>query len=303
MSIAVIINPRSANGRTAALWARVRGCLSQPVEVFETSAPGHAIELTAAALRNGARTVVAVGGDGTINEVVNGFFDGTKPIAPNAALAIIPHGTGSDFRRSLKLPSDEKKATDVIERGSWCNVDVARVIYTSMDGASAVRYSINLTSFGMGGAVAARANRSSKLLGGRISFLIATLRTALEYSARNVTVVLDDTTTVRQRITNVAIGNGQYHGGGMWVCPRASLEDGRLDVTFIRQLSLFSLVRSLPYLYNGKIQEHPAVELHTARRVEARSDEITLIEIDGEPLGKLPILIEVVPHAIRVLTP
>jgi YegS/Rv2252/BmrU family lipid kinase len=303
MSIVAIINPKSANGKTAQLWSRVRKYLSQPVEVLETKAPGHAIELTATALRGGAQMVVAVGGDGTINEVANGFFDGNRSISPNATLAIIPHGTGSDFKRSLKLPDDEKQVVEIIERGDSRAIDMARVRYTSMDGTMAVRYSINVTSFGMGGAVAARANRSSKALGGRVSFLLATLSTALQYSGRNISITLDDTKTIRQSFTNVAIGNGQYHGGGMWVCPRASLDDGSLDITLISELSLFTLVRSLPLLYNGRIYDHPNVEFHRAKRIEARSEETTLIEIDGESLGKLPILVEVAPQAIRVLIP
>jgi diacylglycerol kinase family enzyme len=172
-----------------------------------------------------------------------------------------------------------------------------------MDERPAVRYFINLTSFGMGGAVAARANRSSKALGGKVAFLIATLTTAFQYAGANVQLILDSAKTIEAKIMNVAVGNGQFHGGGMWVCPLASLEDGLLDVTLIRHLSIPTLVRSLPLLYNGQIYKHPKVEFYQARQIEARSQETTLIEIDGEPLGKLPIRISLVPKAIRVLIP
>ena len=104
-------------------------------------------------------------------------------------------------------------------------------------------------------------------------------------------------------MTNVVVGNGQYHGGGMWVCPRASIDDGVMDVTLIRDLTLFELVKSLPALYNGRIYEHPKVESYRAKQVHAVSDDLALIEIDGEPLGRLPIEISVLPGAIRVLLP
>lgn len=303
MSIAAILNPKSANGKTAHAWARLRQHFPGPVEVFETKAPGHAIELTAAAIRKGARTIIAVGGDGTINEVINGFFEGDQLTAANVTLGIVPHGTGSDFRRILKIPTDARQAAKVIQAGKSQAVDVARVAYTTVDGKPAVRYSINLTSFGMGGAVAARANRSSKAFGGQMSFLLATLATTLNYGGKRVTLRLDNSETIMATVTNVAIGNGQYHGGGMWVCPRASIDDGLLDVTVIRYLPIPELVRGLPMLYNGKIFDHPKVTFNRAKRVEAWSEDTTLIEIDGEPLGKLPIDVSIIPKAIRVLIP
>ena len=298
MSVVAILNPKSGSGKSSA-----RRYLPGGVDVLETKAPGHAIELTAEALRRGAKTIVAIGGDGTINEIVNGFFDGDRLINPEAVLAIIPHGTGSDLRRTLKLPSDEKEAADLIRHGTPRPVDMARVRYTALQGKPASRYSINLTSFGMGGAVAARANRSSKHFGGRMSFLTATLTTAIRYRGKPVRLKLDGAEPIDVSVMNVAIGNGQYHGGGMWVCPGALLDDGLLDVTIIRAMTLPRLVTSLPMLYNGKIYTHPDVTSHRAKRVEANSTETTLIEIDGEPLGRLPIEVTVMPAALRILLP
>ena len=301
MRTVAIVNPKSANGKSAEVWARVRAHLPGPVETFETKAPGHGIQLTAEAIKGGAQIVVAVGGDGTINEVVNGFFEAEQLISTDAALAIIPHGTGSDFRRVLNLPLEYKKAATVIHRGTPRMVDLMKVRYTAQNGTGALRYSINITSFGMGGAVAARANRSSKALGGRISFLIATLQTALAFAGNSITLTLDGSKTINAKVTNVVVGNGQYHGGGMWVCPRASIDDGVMDVTLIRDLTLFELVKSLPTLYNGSIYGHPKVESYRAKQVQAVSEDLALIEIDGEPLGRLPIEISVLPGAIRVL--
>ena len=149
----------------------------------------------------------------------------------------------------------------------------------------------------MGGAVAARANRSSKALGGQFAFLAATLQTALTFSGNSVTLRLDESKRIEAKITNVAVGNGQYHGAGMWVCPGASIDDGLLDVTVIRYLSLLELARNLPALYNGRIYSHPKVQSHRVKVVHADSREPALIEIDGEPLGRLPIEVSVLPFS------
>ncbi len=290
--IVAIVNPQSGSGKAAESWAKVRACLPGEVDTFETRAPEHATELTRAAIKRGARTIVAVGGDGTLNEVVNGFFENEREISHEVRLGIVPHGTGSDFARILNLPVDEKKTAAVLHHGNPQLVDLLRVRYTAMDGSPALRYSINVTSFGMGGLVAARAKRS---------YLIAMLQTALTFRGNSVTLGIDATSAVKEKITNVAIWNGQFHGGGMWSCPGASINDGFLDVTVVRYLSLFEMLKGIPTLYNGSILTHRKVRAYRGNRVEATSAERVLIEVDGEPLGRLPVEISLVPHAIRVL--
>lgn len=292
--IVAIVNPRSGNGKAAQTWARVKAFLPVNAETLETKRPGHAIELTRSAIKTGAKTVVAAGGDGTINEVVNGFFEGEREISHEARLVIIPHGTGSDFAKILNLPGDERKAAAIIHHGEAQMVDLLKVRYTNADRSASVRYSINVTSFGMGGMVAARVKRS---------YLFATLHTALQFRGNSVTLTIDGMDSVAERILNVAVGNGQYHGGGMWACPGASIDDGFLDVTVVRYLSLFELLKGIPTLYNGAILTHPKVKGYRAKRVEATSNETVLIEIDGEPVGRLPVEISIVPKAVRVLIP
>jgi diacylglycerol kinase (ATP) len=292
--IVAIVNPNSANGKAFDAWSRVRAFLPVDAQEFVTRSRAHATELTRAAIKSGAKTIVAVGGDGTVNEVVNGFFEDEREISDEVRLGIIPHGTGSDFARILNLPGDEKKAAAIFQRGTPKFVDLLKVRYTRPDGSTAMRYSINLTSFGMGGVVAARVKRS---------YFIATVRTALRFRGEVITLNIDGTEPIQERITNVAVGNGQYHGGGMWSCPSASINDGVMDVTVVRQLSLFELVKGIPTLYNGGILTHPKVQAYRTKRLEANSKETVLIEIDGEPLGRLPIEISIVPSAIRVLIP
>ena len=269
----------------------------------ETEAPGHATTLARNALDRGIRTVVAVGGDGTINEVVNGFFDGERAVAPDARLGIIPSGTGSDLRRTLQLPSEDASLATILRAGLAQSVDVMKVRYTTPSGAPALRYGINIVSFGMGGLVAARAKESSRPLGGRAAYLAATLRTALTFAGRGVRLTLDSAPTIEATITNVAVGNGQFHGGGMWACPAARLDDGLIDVTLVDHLPLWELIRALPALYTGRVLEHPKVWSHRVTRLEADGREPCEIELDGEPVGRLPMEVVVMPHAIRVLVP
>jgi diacylglycerol kinase (ATP) len=292
--IVAIVNPNSGHGKSAGAWTKVRAFLPGHVEEFMTRSRGHALELSRTAIKAGAKTVVAVGGDGTVNEVVNGFFENEREISHEVRLGIIPHGTGSDFARTLSLPLDPKRAAAVIHPGEPKLVDLLKVVYTTDEGLPSLRYSINITSFGIGGIVAARIKRS---------YLLATLQTVFTFRGNSVRLHVDGMSTLEGRISNVAVGNGQYQGGGMRLCPAASISDGLLDVSVIRYLSLLELLRGIPMFYNGKILTHPKVKTYRAQHVQATSAETVLIEIDGEPLGRLPIEIWIVHKAIRVLMP
>lgn len=300
------MNPRAAGGRTVRVWAALRAeaeAALGPLQEYETRAPGHAIELARAALRQGCRTVIAVGGDGTAGEAANGFFEAGAPVAPGAALGLIPQGSGSDLRRTLGIPLDAGAALEIIRRDAVRKIDVARVSFQTPEGKPGTRYALNMIGFGMGGAVAARANRSSRFLGGRLAFQLATLLTGLGFGGRTVRLSLDAGPARRLRISNIAAGNGQFEGGGMWMCPRAAPDDGWLDVSIVHYLPPLELLRALAFLYNGKIYEHPKAEFHRAARLEATADEETLIEVDGEPVGRLPVEISVLPRALTVYVP
>ncbi len=304
--IAVIVNPRSAGGRTARVWKSLRSQMESrlgPLEAWETRAPGHATELARAALAQGCRTVIAVGGDGTISDVVNAFLANDRPVASEAALGIIPQGSSSDLRRSLGLPLEEEAALEILRRGRIRSIDLMRVRFRTADGTNAQRYGINVTSFGMGGAVAARFNRIPKWLGGRLSFQWATFSEMLRFRGRRVALSLDDGEPQELFISNIAVGNAQFHGGGMWVCPRAAVDDGQLDLTVFRYFTFWELVRDLRFLYNGKVYEHPKVSFHRAAHLTATADEPTFIEVDGEPVGQLPLEITVLPRALPVYVP
>jgi YegS/Rv2252/BmrU family lipid kinase len=247
--------------------------------------------------------LIAVGGDGTVNEVVNGFFEGERIISPESVLGIIPQGSGCDLRRVLGIPLDEPGALKVIQQGRVKRIDLEKVSFETPQGSRGLRYGVNITSFGLGGKVAARANRSSKILGPSLTFQLATLLTTLTFRGNTVRLELDGEPARQVKISNIAVGNAQFHGAGMWVCPRAVVDDGLLDVTVIRYLSPWEVVGSLGRLYDGRLLEHPKVESYRARHVNATSEEPTWIEIDGEPVGKLPVEITVLPRALSLYVP
>jgi diacylglycerol kinase (ATP) len=171
-----------------------------------------------------------------------------------------------------------------------------------MDGTPVSRYSVNIASFGMGAVVASRVNLSSKLFGRKLSYVLALLRTAMTFSGNSVTISSDSATVIEAKVTSVAIGNGKYQGGGMVMCPRAVMDDGLLDVTLIHFLSVPELIRNLPLLYKGGIYTHPKVQFLRVTSLRADSKEPVLIEIDGEPAGRLPVEISVLPRAMRIVS-
>jgi len=300
-----ILNPRAAGGRAAKHWPRIARILAARLGAVEprfTAHPGHATQLVRRALMDGSDLVIVVGGDGTINEAANGFLSNDEPINPAARLGIIPLGTGGDFQRTLRLPSDFEQAANVISGRDVLPIDVGVAHFTGPNGRPAERYFVNLVSFGMGGAVSVRAKNFLTPLGGKIAFLYATLAVFLTYGAKRVRLTLDGEPLPNElKITNVAIGNGRYHGGGMHPCPLALLDDGLLEVTTIGHLNMFELIRDLPVLYSDDIYKHPKVNHYRAKTVLAEASDTTLIELDGEAVGSLPLEARILPRCLPVL--
>ncbi len=307
---AVILNPRAAGGRSAKqlplIERELNRRLDHPVDVLLTERPGQAADLTRKALTEGCDLIVAVGGDGTANEIVNGWFteETDQPIRPEARLGFIPIGTGCDLRRTLNVPRDIGAAAEVIARGRAWTIDVGKASLVSHDGAPISRYFVNVVSFGMGGDVSVRAKNFLSDLSGKAAFLYATAAVFFTYRGKRVRLTLDGQQLPEALdVTNVAVGNGRYHGGGMHPCPRAAMDDGLLEVTTIRHLTTFEFIRDLPVLYSDDIYRHPKVDHYHATRLRAESEEITRIEIDGEGLGMLPLEIELLSARLRVLVP
>jgi YegS/Rv2252/BmrU family lipid kinase len=244
----------------------------------------------------GARLVVAVGGDGTLNEVVNGIA------GRDVDLATIPLGTGMDFGRTYRIPTGFDDAVAVALRGEPRTIDAGRVSYRTWAGEDAERWFANVGSVGMSGAVAQRANGMSKALGGRVTFFYALTRVFLAWQNTDVTVTFDGGER-RGKMHDVIVANGVWHGGGMMLAPDARPDDGVFDVVLIGDVSKADFVTTAAKLYKGKHVGHPKVEVIRAARVTVDAVERLPIELEGEQVGTTPATFEVVRGALRVRVP
>lgn len=300
-----IVNPYSANGATGREWPTILKAVKaqfDSVTVEITAGPGDATRLTRKHLMNGSDVIVSVGGDGTLNEVVNGFMDADGPIRRDARLGFLPNGTGCDLARSVPIPGSLEESLAVIKDGRSRLIDIGRLEYLDHSGKASSRFFHNITSFGIGGEVVERVNRNSKRFGPFFSFIWSTLITIFRYGKKEIKLRLDDGPEETHTVWNVAVANGRYHGGSMLVAPDALIDDGLFQITLIGDLALPEVFRYLPKLYDGTIKEIEKVRTSVGRKVQAASTERVLLDVDGEQPGVLPATIEIVPGAIRLLT-
>jgi YegS/Rv2252/BmrU family lipid kinase len=307
----VIVNPSSAGGQTRARWPRIEGELREAFgqsaelgsfrHVF-TERGGHATELARDALVGGASLVIAMGGDGTLNEVVNGFFDAEgAPVRPGAAVGLLPAGTGGDFSRSVDAPRAIRDAAARIAAATPRPIDVGRIAFLDNDGKKQIRHFINVCSFGISGVVDRFVNRSSKALGGKVGYFLATVRATLAYKNARVRISFDDREAEEQAVYCVAISNGRYFGGGMKIAPKAEIDDGLFDVVTLGDVAPARILVEGTRIYGGNHLDLPYVSSTRARKVRAESarGEEVLLDVDGEQPGRLPATFEVLPSAIH----
>jgi diacylglycerol kinase (ATP) len=301
----VIVNPAARNGAVGRAWDELASkiaALGLDPETLHTERPGHASELVRAGLRGGPRLVVAVGGDGTVNEVVNGFFDGDVPLSPQSELAIVPIGTGRDGVRTYGISGKPDRAIALLADGDTRTIDLGRATYTSHGGAEESRLFLNIASCGLSGAVAERANRTSKRLGGTPAFLWATVATFARWKNVPFRVTMDD--EQRELVANnTIVANGRYFGGGMHIAPGAKPDDGQLDAIIFGDVGRLDLALNMHRLYRGTILRHAKASHRLARVVSVETARPLPIEIDGEQPGVTPVRFEVVPGALRLRVP
>ncbi len=304
----LIANPAAAGGRVGREWdtmiPEVVRALGGDVRPMRTNGKGDGANQAQAAIAGGARVLYSLGGDGTHGEVTAGIV--ASGVA-GLTLGVIHAGTGGDFRRMLPQgPADQRPvgAARAIAGLPARPIDVGRVVCTNSDGTrTEPRIFLNEVSFGMGGLVCQFANATSKRLGGKATFLIATGRAMARYTPATVRIVVDGRDLGSHEITNVGVSNGQFAGGGMHFAPRARLDDGLFDVTIIRAASMFRAAAAMPSLYDGTIASSPLVVMDRGAHVAVTplSEHPAWVEADGEPLGIAPLEVEVLPHALALI--
>lgn len=302
-----IINPASARGSTLRAWADARKkIIAAGVDFDEhvTTRPREATEVAREAINIGVSRIVAVGGDGTLGEVVNGYFDNDgRAIDNTVAIGLLPSGTGSDFCRSLGLGA----------RGDWIRplvstetrlLDAARADFRDPDGASVSRVFINVASFGLGGDVSALVNRwretLPKLIGGSARFAAAAIAALGRYKNTDVSLRLDER-EIRINSNFIVVANGRFAGGGMMLAPHAELDDALLDVIVTDGSTRWDVIKELPRIQRGAHLKNPKVKEMRCCQVSIDGEEPMAIDLDGEMVGRTPAVLKVLPSAIRFL--
>ena len=258
----VIVNPCSGNGSTGRRWRLFEQRFGQVLSDFDivhTTARGHATELSSQGLRDGYQMIVAVGGDGTVHEVVNGFFDEAGQVIGQPVLGLMPAGTGGDYRKLWGLSSDTLESIDRLAGKDVQLIDAGKVTWNNEAGQEQRRYFANIASVGLSGAVSKQANEQSKILGGKVSFFIASARALLRHNNKDLTLETDGKNTRQALITMAAFCIGRYFGGGMMVAPNADPSDGLLDVVTVENATRMEMI-AMTSIYKDEHLDNPKIQ-------------------------------------------
>lgn len=287
--VQVIVNPYSARGKTETRWQDIKEVIRHYFSEFKyifTEKPKQATEIAREVLKEGFDLVIGVGGDGTLNEITNGFFKNQSGEAINndASISIIPSGTGSDFVRYLNIPGDFKKSVRMIKNAGSRRFDVGRISFREENGGTAGKYFINVSDFGLGAEVVR--NLSTIPAGKRSAFsyywgLLSTIKT---YKSRPVRIVLDDKEEIEGQYLIGAVANGTIFGGGMKIAPDARPDDGYFDLVLVKHMKKLETVINSRHLYTGTLAGHPKVTIKRVKNIKvfSVSGEPVNIEYDGE---------------------
>jgi diacylglycerol kinase (ATP) len=253
-------------------------------------------------VRDGRSLVVAAGGDGTINEVANGFFNGAERIEGPTRMGLLPMGTGGDLRRTLGMSRDMDEAAKVLASGRSRRLDAGRVTCAGRSGETVVRHFLNVADAGIGGDVADMVNGGFNFVNGELTFTIAAAVTLMRWRNRRLRMVVDgeERELVAQQ---VVVANCEYYGGGMQIAPTAAPDDGMLDLVVVGDVGRLESMRLMGSVRKGAHLAHPKLEHRRVRRVAVTCDLPVGVDADGERPGALPAVFEVVPGALDVLAP
>lgn len=317
----LIVNPRAGGGRAGKQVDVLRGQVEAAlgtIDVALTTASSHAVDLAHDAAKQGRKRVIAAGGDGTVHEVVTGLMQArdARSKQENEALptlGIIGMGTGGDFTKTLGITHTRDGYLAVLRDGHTRALDVGRFECVGHDGQAHSRYFMNILSMGVSGLADQYVAKASRALGSQFAYLQASLRALLRSRVGHVrlTVTSPDGTVstreVRSRI--IAVCNGRFFGSGMEVGPMAVPDDGQFEIVIIQSESRFSLMRGMGQIYSGAHMKRsdvlhlPCTSVHMELLNGAEAGDRFLLDVDGEPLGRLPLRIEVIPRALRVCAP
>ncbi len=293
----VIVNPNAGNGKGRKDWHLIERFLEKEkisASVKFTEAKGHAVTLTHDALNEGCKNIITIGGDGTLNEVVNGIFSSNACLPADITLALIPVGTGNDWGRMFGIPLDYEKAVRIISEGRQMLHDIGIMSY--FDGTEMKkRYFINIAGLGFESVVVKRTNyQKDRGHSGKAIYFYNLLMSLLSYKNTRAEIIVDGEKHTAD-VFSINVGNGRYCGGGMRQTPGALPDDGLLDVTVINGVGKLEIIRSLKMLYDGTILSHPKIDGYKCKNLKVSSDSVLWAEADGESLGNTPAEFSIIP--------
>ena len=305
MKTIVIVNPQAGNGRTEKIWPNIESALEKSIgsfEVLQTTCRGDATDLSRRILKEDAARIVAVGGDGHLNEVLNGFIENDLPVNAESRLSFVMTGTGCDFQRSLGISGKWQNAAAKLKDAKVSKIYVGKVTYTAADKTQKIRYFDNIASFGLSGAVdhCREHSRLRNYLGGSPLFLWATIKTVFTHPNQGIRFRIDDGPEEGICSRLGLLANGRYFGGAMHAAPEAELDDGLLDLLMLKEISVAKFLWHLPKIYKGTHLKIPEIFFQKVRKFTAESSEQVILDIDGESPGYLAATFEVLPKILNL---
>jgi YegS/Rv2252/BmrU family lipid kinase len=300
----VIINPNAGRRKGEKDWHEISALLTaaglEYTCVF-TNAPNHAVKLSRKYIEAGFRKIIVVGGDGTLNEVINGIFTQRKYAPDEITIAMIPVGTGNDWGRSFNIPYDYKEAINIIVREKTVRQDIGKVTYTLAD-RQHTRHFINMAGIGFDAEVAKKTNKQKREgRGNPLSYLVNIFTSLMQFKPVNTNFLIDNK-PVQENIFSASIAICQYNGGGMKQAPNAIPDDGLFDITIITKVSRTTVLRNVLKLYDGSFVKLHQVKQFRGQEVKIDSAPALFLETDGESLGHTPMNFEILPRAVTVIT-
>jgi diacylglycerol kinase (ATP) len=303
-NIHIVVNPTAGSGKAKrvaqTLLQKIRNISGSDINVSFTKEKNDATFLTRNAIFNGAKLIIAVGGDGTINEVVNGFYEDGIQLNPFCELGIINCGTGGGYARALNSPESTEQQIELLFQPMSLVLDLGRITCQDQSGKTFSRLFVNECQTGIGSKFASIVGKNSKIFGGTIAFGFAAMVQAILMQALKLEIGYDDEAFQEFCLIGLIVGNGTECAGGMKLTPDAELNDGFFDVLSIHDMSVAQRLLNLSKVYSGTHILSPHFSIKRCKKLKIRSDTKVSLEADGEMLGNSPFDIEILPAAIRV---
>lgn len=303
----LILNPSAGKGKGAKRWASIQKSLQKTGIAYDLGISEHQfhpIQLAKEAVLKGYKKIIVVGGDGTINEVVNGICGQDQVPTKELTMAIIPVGLGNDWIKTHKIPKNHKKAILLLSMGNTQTHDIGKVLYHNEAGLPKYRYFINVAGLGYDAFVTKETKIRSKFVPGFFSYLYLIL-TCLTKFKPSKTKVSFDAEMKEYPFYNITIGLGRYNGGGTQLVPQAIPNDGLFALTLFKNIAPWEIIFKAPKLYTGSITNHPKAFLTKAKHIliEAPKESPAYVEADGEWLGQTPVEFFMLEEAINIMVP